>query len=155
MFKHILISFLAFFSLNAIAQSTLTITHAEIPKPTVLDHGEPGRSVGDIRIWNFDAKASNGDAVNTNWIMTTTGINQSKGIEQRIVNAAFYFNGNTDNQILIQGVAEYRITKAALEESVTTRRAIVGGTGKYLNAQGWMETKHLPNGSWQHVLNLK
>ena len=155
MLKQILISFLAFFSLNAIAQSTLTITHAEIPKPTVLDHGEPGRSVGDIRIWNFDAKASNGDAVNTNWIMTTTGLNQSKGIEQRIVSAAFYFNGNTDNQILIQGVAEYRITKAALEESVTTRRAIVGGTGKYLNAQGWMETKHLPNGSWQHVLNLK
>lgn len=155
MLKHILISFLAFFSLNAIAQSTLTITHAEIPKPTVLDHGEPGRSVGDIRIWNFDAKASNGDTVNTNWIMTTTGLNQSKGIEQRIVSAAFYFNGNTDNQILIQGVAEYRITKAALEESVTTRRAIVGGTGKYLNAQGWMETKHLPNGSWQHVLNLK
>jgi hypothetical protein len=155
MYKKIIISFLAFLSLNAIAQSTLTITHGEIPKPTFLDHGEPGRSVGDIRIWNFDAKASNGDAVNTNWIMTTTGINQSKGIEQRIVNAAFYFNGSTDNQILIQGVAEYRITKAALEESVTTRRAIIGGTGKYANAQGWMETKHLPNGNWQHVLNLK
>jgi len=155
MYKKIVISFLAFLSLNAIAQNTLTITHGEIPKPTFLDHGEPGRSVGDIRIWNFDAKASSGDAVNTNWIMTTTGINQSKGIEQRIVNAAFYFNGDTDNQILIQGVAEYRITKAALEESVTTRRAIIGGTGKYANAQGWMETKHLPNGSWQHVLNLK
>jgi hypothetical protein len=155
MFKRIVISFLAFLSLNAIAQSTLTITHGEIPKPTVLDHGEPGRSVGDIRIWNFDAKANNGDTVNTNWIMTTTGINQSKGVEQRIVSAAFYFNGNTDNQILIQGIAEYRITKAALEESVTTRRAIIGGTGKYANAQGWMETKHLPNGSWQHVLNLK
>ena len=155
MYKKIIISFLAFFSLNAMAQSTLTITHGEIPKPTVLDHGEPGRSVGDIRIWNFDAKASNGDSVNTNWIMTTTGINLSKGIEQRIVSAALYFNGNTDNQILIQGVAEYKITKAALDESVTTRRAIIGGTGKYANAQGWMETKHLPNGSWQHVLNLK
>ena len=155
MYKKILIFFLAFFSLNAIAQSTLTITHGEIPKPTLLDHGEPGRSVGDVRIWNFDAKASNGDTVNTNWIMTTTGINQSKGIEQRIVSAAFYFNGNTDNQILIQGIAEYKITKAALDESVTTRRAIIGGTGKYVNAQGWMETKHLPNGNWQHVLNLK
>jgi hypothetical protein len=155
MYKKILIFFLAFFSLNAIAQNTLTITHGEIPKPTLLDHGEPGRSVGDIRIWNFDAKASNGDTVNTNWIMTTTGINQSKGIEQRIVSAAFYFNGNTDNQILIQGVAEYRNIKAALEESVTTRRVIIGGTGKYVNAQGWMETKHLPNGNWQHVLNLK
>jgi hypothetical protein len=155
MYKKILITFLAFFSLNAIAQSTLTITHGEIPKPTLLDHGEPGRSVGDIRIWNFDAKANNGDTVNTSWIMTTTGINQSKGFEQRIVSAAFYFNGNTDNQILIQGVAEYKITKAALDESVTTRRAIIGGTGKHANAQGWMETKHLPNGSWQHVLNLK
>ena len=155
MYKKILICFLSLFSLNAIAQSTLIITHGEIPEPTLLDHGQPGRSVGDIRIWNFDAKASNGDAVNTNWIMTTTGINQSKGIEQRIVSAAFYFNGNTDNQILIQGVAEYRNIRAALEESVTTRRAIIGGTGKYANAQGWMETKHLPNGSWQHVLNLK
>jgi hypothetical protein len=87
--------------------------------------------------------------------MTTTGINQSKGIEQRVISGAFYFNNNTDNQILIQGVAEYKITKAALEESTATRRAIIGGTGKYANAQGWMETKHLPNGTWQHVLNLK
>lgn len=155
MYKNILISFLAFFSLNAIAQNTLTITHPEIPRPTLLDNGEPGRSVGDVRIWNFDAKANNGDNVNMNWIMTTTGINQSKGIEQRIVTAAFYFNDNTDNQILIQGVAEYKITKAALDESTSTRRAIIGGTGKYVNAQGWMETKHLTNGSWQHVLNLK
>ena len=155
MLKHILISFLAFFSLNAIAQSTLTITHAEIPQPTLLDHGEPGRSIGDVRIWNFDAKANNGDAVNTNWIMTTTGLNQSKGIEQRMVSAAFYFNGSTSDQILIQGVVEYKITKAALEASAFTRRAIVGGTGKYLNAQGWMDTKHLANGNWQHVLYFK
>jgi hypothetical protein len=155
MYKTILVFFLSFFSLNAVAQSTLTITHGEIPEPTLLDHGEPGRSVGDIRIWNFDAKASNGDIVNTNWIMTTTGINKSKGIEQRIVSAAFYFKGNTENQILIQGVAEYINIRAALEESVTIRRAIIGGTGKYVNAQGWMETKHLPNGNWQHVLNLK
>jgi hypothetical protein len=155
MYKKILISFLAFFSLNAIAQNTLTITHPEIPRPTLLDHGEPGRSVGDVRIWNFDAKANNGDAVNMNWIMTTTGLNLSTGIEQRIVTAAFYFNGNTETQILIQGVAEYKINKAALEESTVTRRAIIGGTGKYASAQGWMETKHLTNGSWQHILYLK
>ena len=155
MCKNILISFLAFFSLNAIAQSTLTITHAEIPRPTLLDHGETGRSVGDIRIWNFDAKLNNSINVNTNWIMTTTGINQSKGIEYRITSAVFSFNNSTDDQILIQGIAEYKIAKAALEESTSTRRAIIGGTGKYANAQGWMETKHLTNGSWQHVLHLK
>jgi hypothetical protein len=155
MYKNILISILAFLSLNAIAQSTLTITHGEIPKPTFLDHGEPGRSVGDIRIWNFDAKLNNAINVNTNWIMTTTGINQSKGIEYRITSAVFSFNNSPDDQILIQGIAEYKIAKAALEESASTRRAIIGGTGKYANAQGWMETKHLTNGSWQHVLNLK
>ena len=155
MYKNILISILAFLSLNAMAQSTLTITHGEIPKPTVLDHGEPGRSVGDIRIWNFDAKLNNAINVNTNWIMTTTGINQSKGIEYRITSAVFSFNNSPDDQILIQGIAEYKIAKAALEESASTRRAIIGGTGKYANAQGWMETKHLTNGSWQHVLNLK
>lgn len=155
MYKKILIFCFAFFSLNAIAQNTIVITHAEIPRPTLLDHGEPGRSVGDVRIWNFDAKTNNGDAVNTNWIMTTTGLNLSTGIEQRIVSGAFYFNGNTETQILIQGVAEYKINKAALEESTVTRRAIIGGTGKYANAQGWMETKHLTNGSWQHTLYLK
>jgi len=58
-------------------------------------------------------------------------------------------------QLVLQAAAQYASPNAALENSVSTPRAITGGTGKYANAQGWVETNHLPNGSWQHILHLK
>ena len=55
----------------------------------------------------------------------------------------------------LTGVAKYPSAKATLEEASSTRRAITGGTGKFAGIGGWVETVHLPDGSWQHTLYIK
>ena len=65
------------------AQSTLTITHQEVPAPTLLDLGEPGASVGDMRLWHFNGQADDGSQVRVDWKMTTTGVNPPNRVSIR------------------------------------------------------------------------
>lgn len=154
-YKIFFIALAMLFSLSANAGTTLTVTHPDIPAPTLLDHGQSGESVGDVRIWRFPATTAKGEAVDCDWIMTTTGIVDSKEIQYRMTSATFSFGKGTADQIVIQGIAEYDSSKAALRNSASTSRAIIGGTGRFANAMGWMETKHLSDGTWRHVLRLK
>ena len=154
-YKTIFIMLAAVFSMGAHAEEILTVTHPAIPAPTYIDHGKPGESVGDVRIWQFTAKTNKGDVLTTDWIMTTTGIVDSKEIQYRMTSATFAFGKGTTDQIVIQGIAEYASSKAALQNSVSTPRAIIGGTGKFANASGWMETNHLKDGTWRHELHIK
>jgi hypothetical protein len=143
-------------SMSVAAETKITVSHPEIAAPTYIDHGKPGQSIGDIRIWQFEAKANDGALVTTDWILTTTGVAPDSGMEYRITSAVFSFGEGTSDQIVIQGVAQYPSVKATLDQSVPTRRAITGGTGKFAGAGGWVESTHLPNGAgWQHVLHLK
>lgn len=139
----------------SIADTKIIVTHPEVPPATFLDFGKAGQSIGDVRIWHFDAKADNGSKLTTDWILTTTGLVADKGIEYRITSAVFSFDDGTKDQIVIQGVAKYASAKATLEESTSTRRAITGGTGKFAGIGGWVETVHLADGSWQHTLYIK
>jgi hypothetical protein len=138
-----------------LAQTKIIVTHPEVPPVTLLDHGKPGQSIGDVRLWHFPAKADDGSNVMTDWILTTTGVVSEKGMEYRITSAVFSFDDGTKDQIVIQGVAKYPSAKATLEESASTKRAITGGTGKFGGIGGWIETEHLADGSWRHTLYIK
>ena len=155
MLKIILVVVSMFAASLSIADTKIIVTHPEVPPPTFLDFGKSGQSVGDVRIWHLDAKTDNGSKLTTDWIMTTTGLVSDKGIEYRITSAVFSFDDGTKDQLVIQGVAKYPSAKATLEEASSTRRAITGGTGKFAGIGGWVETVHLPDGSWQHTLYIK
>lgn len=155
MLKIILVVVSMFAASLSIADTKIIITHPEVPPPTFLDFGKSGQSVGDVRIWHFDAKTDSGSKLTIDWIMTTTGLVSDKGIEYRITSAVFSFDDGTKDQLVIQGVAKYPSAKATLEEASSTRRAITGGTGKFAGIGGWVETVHLPDGSWQHTLYIK
>lgn len=139
----------------SIAETKIIVTHPDVPPPTYLDFGKPGQSIGDIRIWHFDAKADSGSIVTTDWILTTTGLVSDQGVEYRITSAVFSFDDGTKDQIVIQGVAKYLSARATLKEATSTRRAITGGTGKFAGIGGWVETMHLSDGTWQHTLYIK
>lgn len=140
----------------SIAETRIVVTHPEIGSPTYIDHGKSGQSIGDIRIWQFDAKVNDGSAVTTDWILTTTGVDVDANSEYRMTSAVFSFGAGTKDQIVIQGIALYPSFKATLDQSVSTQRAITGGTGKFAGAGGWIESTHLPNGAgWEHRLYLK
>lgn len=151
-----LLSLIAIFSSSLLlAQTQIIVTHPAVPPPTFLDHGKPGQSIGDVRLWHFPAKADDGTMITTDWIMTTTGLVSEKGMEYRMTSAVFSFDDGTKDQIVIQGIAKYPSAKATLEEATSTRRAITGGTGKFGGVGGWIETEHLADGSWRHTLFIK
>ena len=153
--KIILVAVSLFTASLSIADTKIIVTHPEVPPATFLDFGKPGQSIGDVRLWHFDAKADNGSKVTTDWIMTTTGLVADQGMEYRITSAVFSFDDGTKDQLVIQGVAKYASDKATLKEATSTRRAITGGTGKFAGIGGWIETMHLSDGTWQHTLYIK
>jgi hypothetical protein len=154
--KYFLVFLISLFtSISVQASETLTVVHSALAAPTLIDNGLPGQSVGDVRIFQFDAQTTSGDNITVDWIMTTTGVEKSSIGEYRMSAATFSFGSTTQEQIVIQGIAQYSSANETLKSTVSTARAVTGGTGKYANASGWMETTHLSDGTWKHVLYLK
>lgn len=140
----------------ALAGETITLTHDKAPDPTYIDLATPGESIGDQRIWQFDAKSAEGELVVMDWLMVTMGaVDSSPGVQRRITSAVFSFSSSTSDTILVQGIGLYPSAGATVKIDATLERAVIGGTGKYAGARGTVVTTHLGDGSWQHVLNLQ
>jgi len=141
---------------NASAQTTLTVTHGSVPAPTYIDLGAPGDSVGDQRIWEFDAQTDDKQSVVTDWVMTTTGQGRAvSGLERRLTLGVFTFGSAGTDTILLQGIGLYPTTGSTLKSSAVLERAVIGGTGKYAGARGTVTSTHFDNDTWQHVFNLQ
>ena len=139
----------------AVAATTLTVIHGNTPDPTYIDLGSAGDSVGDQRIWEFSGKASDGQAVTMDWIMTTTGQpDVATGLERRVTTGLFSLGDAGGDQIVIEGVGRYPIAGSTVKVDSTLERAIIGGTGKYAGARGTVTTSHLADGTWQHIFTL-
>jgi hypothetical protein len=133
---------------------TVVVRHPAVPAPTFLDLGDEGPSVGDVRIWHFDAVSGDGEDVRTDWTMVTTAVDTPEtGIETRMSKGVFTF-GDGDFLIL-EGVAPYPASGAVLAEDSTTVRVIVGGTGRFDGAGGAVESTRFADGTWEHVFRIR
>ena len=132
---------------------TITVEHGPVPAPVLVDLGDEGNSVGDQRIFHFDG--TTGDAtVAMDWIMTTTAIDEPEaGVETRVTNAVFQMDG-LDSTLLLEGTGRYPGEESTFEPASTLTRAIIGGTGDYAGATGWVESTHLDDDSWTHVFHI-
>jgi len=140
----------------ALAGQTITLTHGKTPPPTYIDLGAPGESIGDERIWQFDAKSADDETVVMDWVMLTMGgVDGSPGIERRMTSAVFAFSSNPRDTILVQGIGFYPSAGATVKIDATLERAVIGGTGKYAGARGTLVTTHLDDGTWRHVVTLQ
>lgn len=140
----------------ASAETTITVTHPATPTPTFIDNGTPGKSVGDVRIFHFNGTADDGGTVRTDWIMTTTGIGTlEENVDSRITLGVFSFDDGPEDQLLLQGVAFYPNGNSTLKASSSTIRAIIGGTGAFAGASGWVDSNHLEDGTWRHVFHIE
>ena len=143
-------------AVHALAGQTMILTHGKAPTPAYIDLGTPGESVGDQRIWQFEAKSSDGESVVMDWLMVTMGgVDGAAGVERRMTTAVFSFSSSPSDTILVQGIGFYPATGATVKIDATLARAVIGGTGKYAGARGTLVTTHLDDGSWQHVVNLQ
>ena len=138
------------------AEQSLTISHGPVPTPTYIDLGAPGYSVGDQRIWQFDGQTGDQQNVVTDWVMTTTSQSSAASdMERRVTLGVFSIGQDAKNTILIQGVGLYPKVGSTLKSDAVLQRAVIGGTGKYAGAIGTVTSTHLPDNTWQHVINLK
>ena len=62
LFKILVVSGILLASNMSMAATKIVVSHPEIEAPTFIDHGKPGQSIGDVRIWQFEAKANDGRA---------------------------------------------------------------------------------------------
>jgi hypothetical protein len=146
----------ATFATSAQAQSTFTVTHPELSPPTLVDLGEPGDSVGDVRLFHFDGQGDDGSAVRVDWTMTTTAIDvPAQGIDSRISTGVFSIGDDASSQLILQGVAHYPGEDATMAVSSSAVRVVTGGSGRFSGARGWVESTHLPDGSWRHTFHLE
>ena len=133
--------------------TTVVVNHPAVPKPTYIDNGDEGPSAGDVRLFSFPATGPGDVVVATDWIMTTTAEDTpEKGVETRITSATFSFGGS--DTLLLQGVGLYPGEGATLKPATTLERAIVGGTGKYEGATGWVESTHNADDTWTHTFHI-
>ncbi|MDG1250431.1 MAG: hypothetical protein P8O75_07395 [Gammaproteobacteria bacterium] len=148
--------FLFSLSASVVAQTTLTVTHGPLASPTYIDGGASGDSVGDVRIWRFDAQASTNEPAVMDWLMTTTGqVDSATQLESRMTTSVVTIGSAGKDTILLQGIGMYPTAGATLKRNAPLERAVVGGTGRYAGVIGTVYSTHLPDGSWSHVINLK
>jgi hypothetical protein len=138
------------------AQTILTVTHGPLEAPTYIDVGDPGESVGDVRIWRFSARTSSNEDAMMDWMMTTTGhMDPTTQLESRMTTSVLTVGNVLKDTVLLQGIGFYPAAGAALKRHAPSlERAVIGGTGRYAGAQGVVRTTHLPDGSWAHVFYL-
>ncbi len=132
----------------------VTVSHPEVQPPTLLDLGDEGPSVGDQRVFHLDGTADDGSAVTIEFVMITTAIDSPEvGVQTRIATGVFSF-GNDGDQLILEGVALYPGEGATLKVSSSTIRSLIGGSGKYAGASGWVESIHNDDGTWDHVFHI-
>ena len=92
--------------------------------------------------------------VHTDSVMTTTAIDApDPGLESRVATGVFTF-GDQPDQLILEGVAYYVGQGSTIAVSSTTIRSIIGGSGRYEGATGWVESVHESDGSWTHTFHI-
>lgn len=138
------------------AATTLTVTHGQTPDPTYIDLGVEGDSVGDQRIFEFEGRTTEGDAVTLDFLMTTMGLpDDGMEFENRMTVAIFSFGNETGDRVMFEGMGQYPRAGSTVKVDAAVERAIIGGTGKYTGVHGTVLSTHLADGSWQHVLSFE
>jgi hypothetical protein len=131
----------------------VTVEHGPVPTPVYVDLGDDGQSVGDQRIFHFDA-TSNGVTVPMDWIMTTTAVDTPEpGVETRVASAVFQLDG-LDSTLLLEGTGWYPSDGSTFVSSSSLIRAITGCTGEYAGASGWVDSTRNADDTWTHVFYI-
>jgi len=140
---------------SASTYQTVEFDHAEVTasQVTVLDNGFDGSSPGDERFFNVPATSPQGGLL-TGSLTVVAPDSPKVGQELRQSDLVFQF-GAIEDQMVVGGVAVYEITDPTLALGRVVVRPILGGSGKYAGATGWLDTTHNEDGTWVHVFHYK
>ena len=129
----------------------VTFTHAEMTPDqiTLVSAGPEDNNLGDTRYYVVPATSPEG-GIFTGTLTVMALDTPAAGQQIRESNLVFQF-GSIEDQMVVQGVAKYDAASPALKPGDVVVRPIVGGTGRFAGATGWVETTHNADGSWDHV----
>lgn len=134
---------------------------SEHAKKVVITHGvvaptsTSGSGLGMVRTFSapitVDGKSNAGSyfAGTLTTIMLDTTTNQ----DVRASNLNFVVK-KAENQLVVGGVAVYPADGSTLAVGSKTTRPLLGGSGTYAGATGWVVTTNLGTNGWKHVFHI-
>ncbi len=126
------------------------VTHAAVA-PTLVQ----GEGLGAVRFFLSPTKV-NGKAGPKNFMtgtLTTVATGVDGDQELRSSNLTFVF-GSEANQIVVGGISLYPSSSATLAAGKPTVRPVIGGSGTYNGARGYVVSTNLGADGWSHVFHL-
>jgi len=113
-----------------------------------------GSGLGAVRTFfvPISANGKTGDGYYMTGTLTTVTVGRADGNEIRQSNLTFVFGGET-NQMVIGGISLYPPTSATIAAGAKTIRPIIGGSGIYDGARGYVVTTNLGADGWTHVFH--
>lgn len=140
--------------------STQVITVAHGPVTALnsqyIDIGTPGPSVGDLRTYYIpltQPKSTKQIGYLTGSLTTVAVDRPTVGSELRTANLVFVI-GHAADQIVVGGVAAYDQAAPTVATKSAVTRPVIGGSGKYAGARGWVVSTHFEDNTWTHVFHL-
>lgn len=122
------------------------------PTPTLVQ----GSGLGAVRTF-YIPLAVNGKAADGQVLvgtLTTVAVGLPGDQELRSSDLSFVL-GSPDDQVVIGGVSAYPAAGATLAPGTRTERPIVGGTGAYRGARGYVVSINNGPAGWEHVLHIR
>jgi hypothetical protein len=126
------------------------ITHA-VTAPTAVI----GTGLGTVRTFMVPTVV-NGKANAGNYLtgtLTTVAVGLANDQELRASDLTFVVRTVT-NQLVVGGVSLYATQAGVLSVGQTTTRPVVGGSGIYAGARGYVVTTNMGDAGWKHVFHL-
>jgi hypothetical protein len=131
-------------------ERTVTVTHGAVA-PTLVQ----GEGLGSVRFFLIPTTAAgkSGPAYYMTGTLTTVAVGLPGDQELRSSNLTFIF-GAEANQIVVGGVSLYPSTSATLATGQQTIRPVIGGSGTYNGARGYVVSTNRGADGWTHVFHL-
>jgi hypothetical protein len=138
---------------SSASHQVVEFRHAEViaSQVTVLDSGLDGSSPGDERFFVVPATSPEGGLL-TGSLTVVAPDKPLQSQELRRSDLVFQF-GAVEDQIVVGGVAVYEIDDPTLALGRVVTRPILGGSGVFAGATGWVDTTHNEDGTWVHVFH--
>ena len=132
------------------APTTMTVTHAPAT-PTLVQ----GEGIGAVRTFNVPITVKGSKAAGSflSGTLTTLQTGLADGHELRASNLTFVV-GSEPNQIVVGGISLYPTESSTLATGQSTVRPVIGGSGKYVAARGWVVSTNLGTQGWKHVFHI-
>ena len=126
------------------------------PTTTVLANPDSnGHQLGDLRVVSLPTVYASGDpAGRLDATLITTGIDVPLPDDEiRISNLIFVFGRGVD-QIVVNGSGFYPAAGGTIDLDSTLIRPVTGGSGRFAGMNGWAESRHFPDDTWEHTFHL-